>query len=135
MYTVDWTSHNTAAWERTFAAAGWLRNCTPQLAVLEVTTRARGRADEVTVQDRCLTARGLQTRHQSACTAQVGSWEGRSAVWLLENLCQAADSRLVCIDTWAGAQQYSGSDLQVWLMPAYLLPLNECKHAFKAGLG
>ena len=36
MYTVDWTSHNIATWERTFSAAGWLRNKTPGLTVLEV---------------------------------------------------------------------------------------------------
>ncbi len=44
--------------------------------------------------------------------AQVGSWEGRSAVWLLTNLCQAADSLLVCIDTWGGAEQYTRADSQ-----------------------
>ena len=36
MYTVDWTGHNIETWERTFGAAGWLRNSTPGLAVLEV---------------------------------------------------------------------------------------------------
>ncbi len=50
-------------------------------------------------------------------------------MWLLENLCQAAGSRLVCIDTWVGAQQYNSSDLQVCLRPACLLPQKECGHA------
>ena len=36
-------------------------------------------------------------------------------MWLLTNLCQAADSRLVCIDTWDGAEQYSKADCQARL--------------------
>ena len=33
-------------------------------------------------------------------------------MWLLSNLCKAADSRLVCIDTWGGAEQYTKADSQ-----------------------
>lgn len=46
---------------------------------------------------------------------EVGSWEGQSACWLLENVCCAAESELFCIDTWNGAAQY-GSDAQSWRM-------------------
>lgn len=38
---------------------------------------------------------------------QVGSWEGRSAVWAIQHICVSEGSRLVCIDTWRGAPQYS----------------------------
>ncbi|KAK1223091.1 hypothetical protein PQX77_014019 [Marasmius sp. AFHP31] len=43
---------------------------------------------------------------------EIGSWEGRSAVYLLENLCNTPDSMLVCIDhfdlhrTAAGRERY-----------------------------
>ena len=51
-------------------------------------------------------------------------------MWLLANLCQAPDSRLVCIDTWAGAEQYSNTDAQVCLVPACVLPQSEYDHAY-----
>lgn len=44
---------------------------------------------------------------------EVGSWEGQSACWLLENVCCSQGSRLVCIDTWVGAGQY-GPAAQGW---------------------
>ena len=105
MYTVDWTSHNIGAWERTFGAAGCLRNSTPGFAVLEVGSGS----EVVSLENNCSATR-------RPC-AQIGSWEGRSAVWLLTNLCQAADSRLVCIDTWGGAEQYGSKNSQARSMP------------------
>jgi len=35
---------------------------------------------------------------------EVGSYEGRSAVWLLENLLTHPDSRLNCVDLWECAE-------------------------------
>ena len=39
-------------------------------------------------------------------------------MWLLANLCQAADSRLVCIDTWGGAEQYTEADSRARSSPS-----------------
>lgn len=44
---------------------------------------------------------------------EVGSWEGQSACWLLRNVCCSPGSRLFCVDTWAGVQQY-GAAAQDW---------------------
>ncbi len=33
---------------------------------------------------------------------EVGSWEGRSALWLMENILTHPLSTLVCVDTWEG---------------------------------
>lgn len=38
---------------------------------------------------------------------EIGSFEGRSAVWLLENLLRHPDSRLFCIDTFEGGAEHS----------------------------
>lgn len=38
--------------------------------------------------------------------AEVGSWEGRSACWLLENIVTHPTSRLVCIDTFQGSGEH-----------------------------
>ncbi|KAK9810321.1 hypothetical protein WJX72_008612 [[Myrmecia] bisecta] len=40
---------------------------------------------------------------------EVGTWEGRSACWLLQHVCRSPGSKLVCIDNWAGAQQYGAA--------------------------
>jgi predicted O-methyltransferase YrrM len=34
---------------------------------------------------------------------EVGSYEGSSAWWVMQNLLQSSESRLYCIDAWAGA--------------------------------
>lgn len=46
---------------------------------------------------------------------EIGTWEGQSACWLLKNVCCNSASRIVCIDTWAGAQQY-GAAAQDWCL-------------------
>lgn len=38
---------------------------------------------------------------------EVGSFQGRSAVWLLENVLTHDSSKLVCIDTWEGSREHS----------------------------
>ena len=55
------------------------------------------------------------TSKRGHAVCQVGCWEGQSACWLLENVCCAAESKLVCIDTWDGEAQY-GSAAQVPLL-------------------
>ncbi len=35
---------------------------------------------------------------------EIGSFEGRSAVWMLENALDHPDSSLTCVDTWQGSQ-------------------------------
>lgn len=34
------------------------------------------------------------------CFMEIGSFEGRSALWLLENVLTAPDATLFCVDTW-----------------------------------
>ncbi|WP_421654607.1 class I SAM-dependent methyltransferase [Leptothermofonsia sp. ETS-13] len=43
---------------------------------------------------------------------EIGSWEGRSACWFLENLLTQPSSTITCIDTFAGGggADFSGSD-------------------------
>ena len=37
---------------------------------------------------------------------EIGSFEGRSTVWIIENMMRPYDE-LVCIDTWAGGEEHS----------------------------
>ena len=37
---------------------------------------------------------------------EVGSFEGRSTTWMLENVLQHPDSRITCIDTWEGSTDF-----------------------------
>ncbi len=43
---------------------------------------------------------------------EIGSYEGRSAVWLVENLMRANDV-LYCVDTWEGGEEHAGTDMAV----------------------
>ena len=46
------------------------------------------------------------------CTAiEVGSWEGRSARWFLDNILTNEQSRLVCIDTWEGGEEHRANGI------------------------
>ncbi len=44
---------------------------------------------------------------------EVGSFEGRSTVWFLQNLLTANDSRITCIDTFAGSEEHLIQRLQL----------------------
>ena len=41
---------------------------------------------------------------------EVGSFEGRSSVWIIENMMQDADW-LDCIDTWEGGEEHGAEDM------------------------
>jgi predicted O-methyltransferase YrrM len=41
---------------------------------------------------------------------EIGSYEGRSAVWIAENMMEEGDT-LLCIDTWKGGEEHSGEDM------------------------
>lgn len=41
---------------------------------------------------------------------EIGSFEGRSAVWIVENMMQDGDI-LGCIDTWEGGEEHSAEDM------------------------
>jgi predicted O-methyltransferase YrrM len=41
---------------------------------------------------------------------EVGSFEGRSAVWMVENMLEAG-GRVVCIDTWEGGEEHGAEDM------------------------
>lgn len=38
---------------------------------------------------------------------EIGSYEGRSAVWLLENILQANGGEIYCVDTWEGGEEHN----------------------------
>jgi predicted O-methyltransferase YrrM len=42
---------------------------------------------------------------------EVGSFEGRSAVWMLENILTGEGSHLSCVDTFEGGEDHEGMDL------------------------
>jgi predicted O-methyltransferase YrrM len=42
---------------------------------------------------------------------EVGSFEGRSTVWFLENVLTHPEARIVCVDTFAGGVEHGGLDL------------------------
>lgn len=41
---------------------------------------------------------------------EIGSFEGRSAVWLVENVLEDG-GELLCIDTWGGGEEHGGLDM------------------------
>ena len=41
---------------------------------------------------------------------EIGSFEGRSAVWIAENMMQQGDT-LTCIDTWEGGEEHGEEDM------------------------
>lgn len=41
---------------------------------------------------------------------EIGCFEGRSTVWLLENIMTHADSLIYCIDTFKGGDEHAGMD-------------------------
>ena len=41
---------------------------------------------------------------------EIGSFEGRSAVWIAENMMEAGDD-LTCIDTWEGGEEHGDEDM------------------------
>lgn len=36
--------------------------------------------------------------------AEIGSYEGRSALWFAENLCTGLEAKVICVDTWADSR-------------------------------
>ena len=42
---------------------------------------------------------------------EVGSFEGRSTVWTMENMMQEGDY-IYCIDTWEGGEEHGAEDMQ-----------------------
>lgn len=43
---------------------------------------------------------------------EIGSFEGRSACWLMENVLTHESSRLTCIDPFTGSVEHAGMDLR-----------------------
>lgn len=42
---------------------------------------------------------------------EVGSWEGRSTCWMLDNILTAKNSSITCIDSWQGGWEHSENDM------------------------
>ena len=41
---------------------------------------------------------------------EIGSFEGRSAVWTIENLMHA-DAEIICVDTWEGGEEHTNGEM------------------------
>lgn len=41
---------------------------------------------------------------------EIGSFQGRSSVWLLQNVLTHPTSRLTCVDTWEGSAEHTDQD-------------------------
>jgi predicted O-methyltransferase YrrM len=44
---------------------------------------------------------------------EIGSFEGRATCWILENLIQNRDSRVYCLDTFAGGEEHQNGEFQL----------------------
>ena len=42
---------------------------------------------------------------------EIGSFEGRSTVWIAENMMRKGDS-ITCIDTWEGGEEHGAEDMK-----------------------
>ena len=42
---------------------------------------------------------------------EIGSFEGRSTVWIVENMMEG-DGNITCIDTWEGGEEHSAEDME-----------------------
>lgn len=48
---------------------------------------------------------------------EIGSFEGRSACWFVENICTGKNSTITCIDTWEGSMEHTYVQKQsIWDM-------------------
>ncbi len=67
----------------------------------------------ISVWERIFAARAwLDSDNKAVHVLEVGSWEGRSAVWFLTRICGHGASTLTAIDCWRGAALY-GSNAEV----------------------
>lgn len=49
--------------------------------------------------------------HGQRTFLEIGSFEGRSAVWIIENMMRAGDW-IDCVDTWEGGEEHSAEDME-----------------------
>ena len=47
---------------------------------------------------------------EGRCFLEIGSFEGRSTVWIMENMMQDGDE-IHCVDTWEGGEEHSAEDM------------------------
>ena len=47
---------------------------------------------------------------EGRCFLEIGSFEGRSTVWIMENMMQDGDE-IHCVDTWEGGEEHSEEDM------------------------
>ena len=53
---------------------------------------------------------------EGRCFLEIGSFEGRSTVWIMENMMQGSDGtrcgdEIYCIDTWEGGEEHTEEDM------------------------
>lgn len=44
------------------------------------------------------------------CFLEIGSFEGRSTVWIIENMLQNGDE-IICVDTWEGGEEHGAENM------------------------
>lgn len=52
----------------------------------------------------------MPERRERRRLMEIGSFEGRSAVWIIENMMLSKD-QLLCVDTWQGGEEHSNIDM------------------------
>ncbi len=63
---------------------------------------------------------------------EIGSWEGRSSLFILETL---PNSKITCVDTWAGADEHKGMDALVRIEANFDKNLSAYQGRFKKWKG
>jgi predicted O-methyltransferase YrrM len=64
---------------------------------------------------------------------EIGSFEGRSTVWIIENMMRKGDY-ILCIDTWKGGEEHGAEDMDaVWQRFKSNMAIAEKKTGISAG--
>lgn len=59
---------------------------------------------------------------------EIGCFEGRSAVWILENVCKHPDSKLTTIDTFEGSPEFTNGVSQI------VIEINKMESRFRSNI-
>lgn len=57
----------------------------------------------------------MKLKHKPLKVLEVGTFEGRSAIWLLENILLHPDSKIYCVDHWKHASEKNDKVYQTFL--------------------
>lgn len=57
------------------------------------------------------TAQGWDKFPKAKSVLEIGSYEGKSSVWIIQNILEAEGS-IICIDTWSGGEEHDDIDFE-----------------------